>query len=206
MRGFIEQIHERVSGIDPDGTMFATGMGEAGIMLNGFLLEIDKMCFVEGLKGTLISLSCLAEQGWSITIAMTGGVNTATLTRDDDVLLEVPLCDGLYQLPSEPADQNFAIWQEDTDDNNDVLKALMAKRGNLRSHTHAGAVSDEELIHRRCAHVSWGNKRWARRLRRKYGDKLGRHHTMSSCEACMLSKMTRIISRNKPTRPATRAL
>ena len=164
------------------------------------------MCYVPGLNGTLVSLSCLAEQGWSTTIAKVDGVNAATLTRGDDVLLEVPLCDGLYQLPVEPADQNVAIWQEDTDVDRDVLEALMARRGNLRSHTHAGGANDEEHLHRRCGHVSWGNKRWARRLRRKYGKELGRHHTMSACEACMLSKMTRIVSRGKPTRPATRPL
>ena len=98
-------------------------------------------------------LSCLAEQGWVITIAKVDGVNAATLTREDDVLLKVPLCDGLYQLPVEPADQNFAIWQEDTDVNPEVLKALMARSSNLRSHTHSGNVSDENLIHRRCACV-----------------------------------------------------
>ena len=58
-----------------------------------------------------------------ITIAKVDGVNAATLTRGDDVLLEVPLCDGLYQLPVKLADQNFAIWQEDTDVNPEVLKA-----------------------------------------------------------------------------------
>ena len=75
MRGFIEQIKERVSGIDPQGEMVATGMGGAGIMVSGVLLEIDKMCYVLGLKGTLVSLSCLAEQGWVITIAKVDGVN-----------------------------------------------------------------------------------------------------------------------------------
>ena len=65
-------------------------------MIGDFFLELDKMCYVPGLNGTLLSLSCLAEQGWSTTIAKVDGVNAATLTRGDDILLEVPLCDGLY--------------------------------------------------------------------------------------------------------------
>ena len=57
--------------------------------------------------------------------------------------------------------------------------------GQLRANCYTGAMSVEELLHRRLGHVSWGNKRLAGRLRKVLGAGVGTHHNCGACEACM---------------------
>ena len=81
----------------------------------------------------------------------------------------------------------------------------MALKGVVGKNTYVGDVSHADLLHERCGHVSWGNGRWAERLKEEYGP-MGEGHTNAKCEACMKSKMHRVVSRLPPTRPARRPL
>ncbi len=84
---------------------------------------------------------------------------------------------------------------------------LVQKQGGLRcTNTYTGDMDITELLHRRLGHVSWGNAKWASRLRKEYGATAGKGHKIAACEACMRAKMRRLISKSSPTRPATRPL
>ena len=257
--GTITACNAKVSGLDPDGKMVAIGVGEGKVSIRGVFVPLRKLYYVPGMRCTLVSLSCLAEDGWTSTIAVTNGVNAVTLKRDG-MNCVVPMSDGLYQCPAETDNNPQTMWEEnfelepltgvlcgfvagvsgepagpflelgkekcELEPMTDVLCGLIPagggepselcgwlvqKQSNVRSdtrsgNTYTGGMDATELLHRRLGHVSWGNAKLARRLRKEYGATVGKGHNMRACEACMRAKMMRQISKNQPTRRATRAL
>ena len=67
--GVVETCNARVAGLDPDGKMMAVGVGRGVVSIGGVLIPLRKLYYVPGMQCTLISLSCLAEDGWTSTIA-----------------------------------------------------------------------------------------------------------------------------------------
>ena len=208
LRGVVRACHEQVAGLDPAGKMVAKAVGAGGVKAEGTLFDLDVLYWVPGMNCTLVSLSALVEAGWRITIAKDNDVNAITLERQG-VVCVVPMRNGLYQCPAEVWDHPDAIWV-DADGLEPAANALQGFRagvgGRRATNTYTGGMDKAELLHRRLGHVSWGNAKWARRLRCIHGHKLGRGHVKAACEYCMRAKMTRVVSRQCPTRPATRPL
>ena len=210
LRGVVRACHEQVAGLDPAGKMVAKAVGAGGVKAEGTLFDLDVLYWVPGMNCTLVSLSALVEAGWRITIAKDNDVNAITLERQG-VVCVVPMRNGLYQCPAEVWDHPDAIWV-DADGLEPAANALQGFRagvgGRRATNTYTGGMDKAELLHRRLGHVSWGNAKWpgARRLRCIHGHKVGRGHVKAACEYCMRAKMTRVVSRQCPTRPATRPL
>lgn len=179
----------------------------------GVKLQLDGAYYVPGLQRTLVSISRLVEDGWSCLMAMRNGVNCATVWKGQE-RFEVPVsANGMYEYIELDANAQgeetgcVALWEQELRHDDDAPAGYVATvTGGLKSNTYFGDISLEDLIHRRCGHVSWGNRHWAGRLRAVFGSQAGKGHVLAACESCMKAKMTAIVSRKTPTRPATRPL
>ena len=159
------------------GSLRTESVGRARVCVGGASMELDNVYYVPGLDKTIISVSCLVEAGYSVSAQRDArGVNCMVVSRGDEEVFRVAAHGGLYSLGSE----GLHAW---------------------------GSVAElGELLHRRFGHTSWANGRWARRVREAYRPGVGEGCTNLDCEACMRAKMHKGVSREQPTRPATRPL
>ena len=215
--GVVREVRVPVSGVaGKKGGLEATGVGEVSIPVpGGARLCQDNAYLVQGL-GTkvLVSISQMVDQGWSVLVTREKGVNTMRVWRGT-AEFSLPVKNGLYEYVEldaggEPVGLVSALFEEDVDWGAESAQVpigfVCTTTANYKSNTYVGKMGVTELVHRRCGHVSWGNQKWAGRLRKVFGKEAGAGHVKAACEACMKAKMRRSISKDKPTRPATRPL
>ena len=209
-RGIVRAVCVPVSGIGGQ-TLTATGVGRG--VVSG-MLDIQQLYFVPGLRDTLVSVSTLVDDGYKFVFDKVEGQNKMVVSKNGSEVLGVRVgSNGLYFMPDlvtgcvdgDEANPK-ALWEEDVEQGRVCEQGFVALKGVVGKNTYAGDISEADLLHERCGHVSWGNGKWAERLRKVYGRDIGNGHSIAKCEACMRSKMHRVISRLAPNRRARRPL
>ena len=168
------------------GSLSTKYVASGSITINGSTLLLSELFYVPGLSRTLLSISRLVDDGVTITATLVDGVNCLSFTKDGSLLFRVPAVAGLYSSSS-------------------VLSFPPTTTATSGGSCFVG-VGLADLLHRRCGHISWSNRRWAKRLREVYGANVGEGCSNVNCEACMRAKMHQVISRLPPSRPASRPL
>ena len=121
-------------------------------------------------------------------------------------LISIPCVRGLYSYPASTATgASTAIFQSDLRSNppTSIRGFLASTSGKYLSNTYVGDTPLDTLIHNRIGHLSFGNQKLTSRLRTVYGPKLGQHHKICACGACMRAKMTQSYTRAPASRPTT---
>ena len=179
-------------------------------MSGGPSFDIPQLWYVPTLGNvTLGAVSAMVDAGLEFVVNKRTGQNAMAIASEGEVFCVVPAVDGLYtaciarSARTAPIFVNGLSMSENLSAN---LGYVAGACGQLRANCYTGEMGITELVHRRFGHVSWGNQRLAKRLRAILGPKAGVGHNCGACEACMLAKMHRIVSRAGPSRPAQRPL
>ena len=213
-RGIVRRASVPVVGIEGEGGgLVATGVGRGEVVVDGVIVELDRVYYVPGLGATLLSVSEIVNAGNKIVIELVRGTNTLALhTREGDIAF-VESAGGLYNTEGEGKEEGKqgkeqAIWEEAWDGEvlEEGLRGCAMLAGKCVGNTYTGDLNIGELVHQRLSHLSWGNGPLAGRLREVYGKKAGQGCTNASCAACIAAKMEARPRRAAPERPATRPL
>ena len=182
-----------VAGIDSASTLRATGFGSIRVLLAGQVVTLNNVFYVPGLAHTLVSVRALVRSpGASCTF-------TAAGVRLDipGVLHSVwaPSSSGLYTLdnfrPLVPAANEVPLGYY-----------VDSRRRRPQQNTFKGNLSLATLLHRRCGHLSWGNRHLASAMKAEYGTKFVPGAALF-CSDCVMAKMHQFHSGLPSVRKAT---
>jgi transposase InsO family protein len=194
--GDMKPMNTPVSGIDSASVLRATGLGSIRACLGGQLATLPNCFYVPGLAHTLISVRALVRApGASCTFTAAGVCLDLPGLRSP---VWAPSTSGLYTLdnfsPSAPAVAEVPLGYY-----------VDVRRRRPQPNTVTGNLSLATLLHRRCGHVSWGNRHLSAAMKEEYGAKFD-SADCEFCEHCVMAKMHQFRSGLPSVRKATRPL
>ena len=189
-----------VAGIS--GSLRATHVGFSHVALStGAVLAVRRMFFVPGLPRTLLCNSALVDAGYTLrsSTKWSGSRDGQNLTHisnntDSSFSFYIPSVDNLYSFFGRRSSGAVAMPAKITL----AGKGLVDYRGD--------PLTFQELIHRRCCHISVGSEHVRRALSQAFPRVKFSVHDMPPCDACIYSKSRRRRSKGMRRRRATRPL
>ena len=196
--GILAPVDTPVAGIDSASSLRATGFGSIRATLGGQFATLRDAFYVPGLQHTLVSVRGLVRSPGAACTFTAAGVRLDLPELASPVW--APSATGLYTLDNftscspvlDPAEVPLGFYAD-------------SRRGRPQPNTFTGQLTLATLLHRRCGHMSLGNRHIASAMKEAFGPKFDRAEA-EFCEHCVLAKAHRSRSGLPSVRKALRPL